>query len=434
MGFSLAVHIPLASLGVILPLVILLAEYLGIRYGDKYFKVLAKRLSTILVILFAVGTASGMLVALNILLLWPKFMQLVAQVAIFPFYLETFAFFMETIFLGVYIYSWNKFKNPYMHLLSGIPIALGGILTAVFITMINAFMNTPVGFNIQNYLLTGALTDIEPFAVFSSPSALIEVSHVVATSCFAGIFVLIGYFAFMMLRTQEIEKRNYYRKGLGLVLVLGMVFTVFSLITGIISIATLVTLQPEKYAAIEANLYPQAYAPEKIGGILVGNSLQYYVAIPQLQSILATGSPSGTVPGLSSYDPGTWPPLIVHIMFDTMVGAGFLVGAILGLFLLLYILKKNPFENRNMMLLLIVGAILAVFILEIGWVMAELGRQPWIIYNVMKVSDAANYSTSVIPITGVILLFYILIIPATILVLRKIFNDRPLENELTVHE
>src|SRR5690348_4748154 len=126
MGFSLGVHIPLASIGMALPLIILIAEYLGIRYKDNAYLVMAKRLSIVLVVLFAIGTASGMLVALNILLLWPKFMQLVAQVAMLPFYLESFVFFMETIFLGIYIYSWDKFKNPYAHLLSGVPIVIGG--------------------------------------------------------------------------------------------------------------------------------------------------------------------------------------------------------------------------------------------------------------------------------------------------------------------
>jgi len=430
MGFSLGVHIPLASIGIALPLIIMLAEYLGIRYADKDFMVLAKRLSLVLVVLFAIGTASGMLIALNILLLWPKFMQLVAQVAILPFYLETFAFFMETIFLSIYIYSWGKFKNPYVHLLSVIPVVVGGFLSGALITMINAFMNTPVGFDIQAYLSSGVVTNIQPLAVFTSPSALIELAHVLTTSCFAAIFIFIAYMAYMLLKTQDEQKRNYYMKGLNLLIVLGAIFTVLALATGIISIATLVNLQPEKYAAIEGNLYPQTFAPERIGGILVGNTLQYYIAIPGLQSMLATGSPSGMVPGLSSYPVDTWPPLIVHLMFDVMVGSGFLVAGILALFVLLILLKRNPYVNRFILWLMILAGALAVLILEIGWVMAELGRQPWIIYNVMKVSDAANYSTAVIPITGLILLFYIIAIPLTIVLLKRIFKNRPLEEEL----
>ncbi|MDE1828384.1 MAG: cytochrome ubiquinol oxidase subunit I [Candidatus Micrarchaeota archaeon] len=430
MGFSLGVHIPLASIGIALPLIVMLAEYLGIRYADRNFMVLAKRLSLALVVLFAIGTASGMLIALNILLLWPKFMQLVAQVAILPFYLETFAFFMETIFLSIYIYSWGKFKNPYVHLISVIPVVVGGFLSGALITMINAFMNTPVGFDIQAYISSGAVTNIQPLAVFTSPSALIELAHVLTTSCFAAIFIFIAYMAYRLLRTQDEQKRNYYIKGLNLLIVVGAVFTVLALVTGIVSIATLVNLQPEKYAAIEGNLYPQTFAPERIGGIPVGNTLQYFIPIPELQSILATGSPSGMVPGLSSYPVDTWPPLIVHLMFDIMVGSGFLVAGILALFVLLILLKRNPYVNRLMLWLMIIAGALAVLILEIGWVMAELGRQPWIIYNVMRVSDAANYSTSVIPITGLILLFYVIAIPLTIVLLRRIFRNRPLEEEL----
>ncbi|MDE1846138.1 MAG: cytochrome ubiquinol oxidase subunit I [Candidatus Micrarchaeota archaeon] len=430
MGFSLGVHIPLASIGIALPVIILIAEYLGIRYADKNYKVMARRLAIVLVVLFGIGTASGMLVALNILLLWPKFMQLVAQVAILPFYLETFAFFMETIFLGIYIYSWNKFRNPYMHVLAGVPIAIGGFLSGGLITMVNAFMNTPVGFNIPNYIATGMLTNVDPLAVFNSPTAVIELLHVLSTSCFAAVFIFLAYMAFMLLKAQDEQKRTYYKRGLILLICLAIIFTLFALVTGIVSIATLVSVQPEKYAAIEGNINPQAFAPERIGGIPINNTLQYYIAIPYLQSILATGSPSGSVPGLSSYPQSTWPPLIVHLMFDIMVGTGFLVAGILALFVILQLLKKNPLDNAKMLRLLIVAGALAVIILEVGWVMAELGRQPWIIYNVMLVSDAANYSTSIVPITGAIFLFYLFVIPFTFIILRRIFKDRPLENEL----
>lgn len=430
MGFSLAVHIVLASIGIALPLIILIAEYIGIRKKDAYYQTLAKRLAVVFVVLFAVGTASGMVVALNISFVWPKFMALVGQVAIMPFYVEAFAFFAETIFLGIYIYSWDKFKNRYFHLLSGVPILLGAALSGVLITMVNAFMNTPVGFNVTTYLKNGTVTGVQPFAVFSSPSSGIEIGHVLSSSYFAGIFIFIAYMAYMLMKTTDEKKRKYYRKGLWLMLLLGALATLFALYSGIQSISSLITLQPEKYAAIEGNLYPQSSAPERIGGILVNNTLRYYIAVPDLQSILATGSPSGSVPGLSGYPQNTWPPLIIHPMFDLMVGSGFTVGGIMLLVIVLQLLKRDPLNNRIILLLLMFAGALAVFILEIGWFIAEFGRQPWIIYNVMLVSDAANYSPSIIPVGILIFLFYLFVMPFTLLVLKRVFDGRPLEGEL----
>src|SRR5271154_1388842 len=119
MGFSLSIHIVLAVIGVTLQVIMMILEYLAIRYNDKQYKLLARRLSLVFLILFAVGSASGVLVSLELTLLWPKFMALVSQVAILPVYIEVFAFFLETIFLGIYVYTWDKFKWRYAHLLTG---------------------------------------------------------------------------------------------------------------------------------------------------------------------------------------------------------------------------------------------------------------------------------------------------------------------------
>jgi len=431
-GYSLSVHILLASLGLILPIVILLAEYLSIKFNDKHFEVFAKRLTIVFTILFALGAASGTLVALELLLVWPKFMALVSQVAILPVYTEVFAFFLESIFIGIYIYSWNKFKNRKMHILAGIPIVIGAALSAVFITMLNAFMNTPVGFNIATYLKNGTITNVMPLAVFSTPSTLLEVNHVVATAYFAGTFILIAYLAFMLIRTNDENKKTYYKKALRLMLILAIIFTTYAIVTGLWSISALPNFQPEKFAAIEGNFYPQAYAPERLGGIPVNGTLKYYINLPDLQSILLTGSASGNVPGLSSYPKSTWPPLIIHFMFDLLFGSAMLVGLILAIVVLLAILKKKPLDNKFALKLLIIAGILATFALEDGWVMEELGRQPWIIYNVMLVTQAANYTQGISPIAVFILAFYVAVVPPTIFVIWKIMKKRPLEQELAV--
>lgn len=432
MGFSLSIHIILASIGIVLPLVILIAEFIGIKYKNKYYSTMAKRLTIPFVIFFAVGTASGTLVALNLLLLWPKFMALVSQVAILPVYLEVFAFFLESIFIGIYIYSWDKFKNRYLHLIAGIPIVVGSALSGVLITMLNAFMNTPSGFNISSYLLTGVVSGIKPLDVFHTASTYLEISHVMSTIYFAGSFILILFASYMLLRIkkEETEKRKYYTSMLKLLLIIAIISVIFSIYTGITSLKALITLQPEKFAAIEANLYNQTNAPERLFGIPDNGTVKDYIAIPNLQSILSTGSPSGEVPGLISYPRDTWPPLIIHDLFDLMVFFGFGIGFLLFIILILWWRNASNLERKSVLILLMLSGIVAVILLEAGWVVDELGRQPWIIYNVMLVSQAANYSTSIIPITFAILLFYIFALPFTLVVIVRVLRNRDLNKEL----
>lgn len=430
MAFSLAVHIVLAVIGVALPVIILLAEYLGIRYNDKEYKVMAKRLTTALLILFAVGTASGMLVAVNLFFLWPNFAALVSKVAILPVYAEVFAFFSESIFLALYIYSSDFFKNKYIHMMMMVIAALGAAASAALITVLNAFMNTPVGFNIQTYLNTGAITNIMPLSVFFSPSAGIEVAHVIATSYFAGSGIFLGYFAYRFLKAKGERERTYYQKAVKLVFCLAVISTFFAVITGILSIESLYHVQPEKYAAIELDINPISHAPEIIGGIYANNTIKDAIFVQNLQSILATGSANGTVPGLSQYPADTWPPLFIHDLFDLMFFAGVAIGIFLLIILIIYIKIRTILTNKLVLKLLIAVAALSVLLLENGWMVDEIGRQPWIIYNVMTVQQAANMSTAIIPIAIIIVVLYAIMLPFTFLVLRKVFSKRKLSTEL----
>lgn len=428
MGFSLSIHIILAAVGVALPLILITLEYLGVRYNDNDYKMLAKRLSVVFLVLFAVGSSSGVLVALELNLLWPKFMALVGQVAITPLIFEGFAFFMETVFIGVYVYSWDKFRWKYAHLLTAVPIAIGAFLSAAFIIMLNSFMNTPVGFNIQQYLSTGAITNIHPFAVFSAPAVTIEVLHGVSSTYFAGTMIFVGYMAYMLVKNKEKKKVNYYRKGLSVVLAIAAIAVVVTIITGVLSIHDLAVIQPEKYAAIEGNIHPIQDAPEMIGGIPIGNSTNFtdYIAIPGLQSLMLNGTTAGTVPGLSSYPASTWPPLIVHVMFDLMFFIGVGMGLFIAFFYIREFFKKDSFRSKPMLWFLGLCSIGAVTIMEIGWIMAEFARQPWIIYGVMTVSQAANTSPGILPAAFAILAFYIAVIPFTIFIIGKALKNQKL--------
>ncbi len=430
MGFSLAVHIALVVIGIVIPVLIAYAECRGIKHKNKYYLTLSKRLSTAFVILFAVGTASGLLVAINLLFLWPSFMTLVGQTAILPVFLEVFAFFMESIFLAIYIFSYKVIGNTYKHVAIMVVVAIGAGLSAVFITMLNAFMNTPVGFDITAYLSSGVVNVTNPLAVFTAPAAGIEIFHVLATTYFVGASLFLAYFSFRYLRSVNNEERTYYQKAMKLAFAIAFVGVVASLITGIESIRQLYYIQPEKFAAIELDLISQSHAPELLGGIYQNGSVIDAIAIPNLQSILEGGNASSVVPGLNQYPQSTWPPLFIHDMFDFMVATGALIGFILTLVLLLHLLKKKVFENRNVLWLFILCGFGALALVENGWMVDEFGRQPWIIYNVMTVAQAANQSTSIIPIAILIIMVYALVIPGTFYVLRKIFINRPLKNEL----
>jgi len=430
MGISLAVHIVLAVVGMTLPAMIMIYEYLGIRRKDPAYLVLARRLTTAFIVLFAIGTASGFVVAANLFFAWPTFMQLVGNVAILAPFLEIFAFFGESIFLAIYLYSYSRFKSRYGHVAIMGVVTIFATMSAVFITMLNAFMNTPAGFNIANYISTGQITNVNPLAVFNTPSTWIEVSHVVTTSFYTGAFLIAMFFAYKLLkRSITAGERQLYRKALGPVVAVAILFTVLSILTGIASIATLYSQQPEKYAAIELDLAPMAFAPEYLGGFYVNGHIVDGIPIPGLQSMLATGSPSGTVPGLSQYPQSTWPPLIIHFMFDLMIGLALLTGLVLLIVLLLKILKREIYP-RIVLVGLAASGLIALFVLEDGWVLAELGRQPWIVYNVLSVANAANTSPAILPVLIGIIAFYIAVIPLTVLVLKRIFDSRPLAKEL----
>ncbi|BCS91106.1 MAG: cytochrome ubiquinol oxidase subunit I [Candidatus Micrarchaeota archaeon] len=429
-AFSLAFHIIFASIGIALPAIIAIAEYNYIKRKDIYYRALANRLSIALAILFAIGTASGTLVAIDLLALWPKFMSLVGEVAILPLFTEVFAFFGESILLGTYLYLRDRIKSDTIRFLLISGVAFFAASSGVLITMINAFMNTPVGFNIDAYLQSNTIEAVNPLAAFDTPSTPIEEFHVISTAYLSGSIIFLAYFAFMLNKNRMDKiKKQYYIRGVKIAFGVAFISLILAVISGVLSIEMLYHLQPEKYAAFELDIYSQADAPEVIFGYYnaATNSIKDAIIIPGLQSILANGSVSAVVPGLDQFPKDTWPPLFVHDLFDAMVIIGFTLASIYILALLLIVLKKISIDSKAMMYISIISAALVVSLLEMGWVAAEVGRQPWIIYNVMTVNQAANYSSSVIPIAIAIVVIYAILLPFTIYILKRVFSSRPIE-------
>jgi len=448
-GFSLGIHIILATIGIGLPIIVATAEYLAYKKNDKYYRALAHRLSLILVVLFAVGTASGTLVALELAFLWPAFMRLVGYVAILPFFTEVFAFFTEVIFLSIYVYFGDKIKSEKLKIASIIIVAFAAALSGVLITMVNAWMNTPTGFNTALFISSGfkTIADVHPLTAFDTPSTGIEVFHVISTSILAGVSVFFSYFAYKLLKTKDNDEREYYKRGLNITFGIIAVIIVFVIISGIMSITTLMQYQTEKFDAIELDLITRSDVPEIIfgtysplghtvyNGTVVNGTVVGGIQIPGLQSILAYGfgksAQSIVIKGLNAYPKDTWPPLFIHTLFDMMVGIGFLLGGFIWLVMLIKLfIKKNFFENKAVLVLFVIIEAVVLITMESGWVVDEVGRVPWIVYDVMPISAAANTSPSIAYFAAIIILIYIFIIPATAYVLKRLFDSRPLKGEL----
>jgi len=425
-AFTIASHIILASVSIAIILVISIAEFLSLRRSDKYYSALSRRLSKVFVIIFGIGTASGVVMAVELVTLFPGFMTLVSETgAISILYAEIFAFFLETVALVMYVYYAN-YLSKYAHWVLSIFIAAGAMLSAVFITMANAWMNTPNGFDASVFIQSGHVTGIDVWAPFVTTSTFAEVAHVLPTVLFAGVMMVGGYFAWRYIKSKDIEEKKMLTNGLKIAASLGIVTIVLAIISGINEITTLLQLQPLKYSAIELNPTPGTDLPEKLFGGLTNGKIYGAIPIPHLQSLLVkleTGIT--TVPGLSQFPTSDWPPLYVHITFDTMVIGGLL----LGLFFLAYLvdwafLKRKPHESKLFLYSWIPLAYIALMIMELGWVTDEVGRQPWVVYNVVTGQQAAN-STSGFLIPGILIIaFYVILLPITFYFFAWVFNSK----------
>ena len=326
-AFTIGSHILLVSLSIGLAIMICAVEFLSARSKDKYYAALARRLVRPFVVSFGIGTASGIVMAVELVNLFPGFMTLVSKTGVISiFYVEIFAFFLETVFLVVYVYYGRVFRGRYTRWLLTLPIVIGTLLSAVLIVMVNAWMNTPNGFDIGAYLATGAVTGVDPWAPFLTPSTGYEVFHVLATVPLTGIMMIGGFFAYRYYRSSNPDERTLFLKGLRITVALSLVLVVLSVLSGILQIENLYRYQPLKYAAMELNVNSGTDLPENVFGWLNGNTVVGAIQIPGLQGIL---SDHDNVPGLSQYPSSDWPPLIIHDTFDTMV----LLGVLLGLFL-----------------------------------------------------------------------------------------------------
>jgi cytochrome d ubiquinol oxidase subunit I len=386
MGTSLGFHIVFAVLGVGLPLLMCVAEGLALWRRDEAWMVLARRWSKAFGILFAVGAVSGTVLSFELGLLWPRFMAFSGGIFGLPFSAEGFAFFIEAIFLGLYLYGWDRL-SPVKHWLTSIPIALSGAASSVFVVMANAWMNTPAGFRLGP---DGQLAQVDPVAAALNPSTATEDPHMLVSA-----YVVTGFLVAAVYAAGLLRGRNdiFHRRGLASGMAMGAVAIVLAGITGDSSARFIYGAQPAKFAAMEGIYRTQRGAPITLGGIPdnAQHRVLYGIEIPKALSFLATFDPNAQVRGLDSFPSADRPnPILVHLSFDSMVGLGTFIGLLALAFWLLAIRRRAVPTWRLLLLGLVAAGPASVGAMEAGWFVTEFGRQPWIVYGVMRTSEAAT--------------------------------------------
>jgi len=437
---SLVIHIIIASITIGMPFAIGTLELYGILKKDENIKNLAQRISTLILVLFAIGTLSGTIVAAEMYTLFPKFMQIVSNTAIISLYIEVLAFFIESLFVGIYFYSFKKYNNSVLHPIFMYLIGIFGAMSGLLIITLNSFMNYPVGIEYLN----GQYIDTNPYVIFFTPIQFIEVSHGVLASLEFGLSLFVLIISYKILKEKDIENIKIYGKALKLTIPILFLSILFLGIFGINSADTLAQYQPIKYATLEANLNGNiSNAPENLFGIVTNNyTLVGSIQIPNLQSLLyGSFNSNAVVPGIyanESYIPSPKDITIAHNSFDIMAIFGFLIFFISLYGLISLIISKedkkvkkftlNPkytfYMNKLLLYGLILLSVLSLISLETGWIAAEVGRQPWTIYGILLTKDAANLNPGVIPIAIAFELIYITLFVLSIWAIKKYFVNK----------
>jgi len=384
MGTSLAFHIVFAALGVGLPLLVFVAEGLWLRTKRRAYYDLARAWTKGMAILFAVGAVSGTILAFELGLLWPQFMKYAGGIIGLPFSLEGFAFFIEAIFIGLYLYGWDRL-SPRAHWLSGLPILISGAVSAGFVTTANAWMNMPTGFRLEN----GKVVDVQPLVAMFSPPWLVEVLHTTLAAYVVTGFGAAAICAWALLRGGADERREQIRAGLTIAMIVATVAIPLQIIVGDVIARFDADNEPVKFAAMEALFRTQREAPVTIGGIVTADSVRYGIQIPRALSYLATFDPHAEVKGLDRVAADDRPPVaVVHYSFDTMVGSASLM-LLIAFGWMVVTLRRRP-APRVLLIGIALSGPLAVIAMEAGWFVTEFGRQPWIARGLLRTTSAVT--------------------------------------------
>ncbi len=413
-ALSFAVHIPLVCFGIAFPALVLFVEWRYLRTGDEVYRTLARRWTKVLVTLFAAGVVTGTILSFEMALLWPNFTSTFGSVFGLGFAIEGFSFFLEAIFIGIYVYGWDRL-SPRAHFLAGLPIAVAGVLGSIMVISVNGWMNHPRGFR----LVDGKVTDVDPWrALFGNSYFWHELVHMYLAGYIVTGFLVAGAYAVGKLRGRW---GRYERIALAVPLTAAAVASPVQVLVGDWAARDVAHNQPIKLAALEGLGTTTRGAPIHLLGWYTDDHVRYGIEIPKLLSFLAFHSTDATVTGLNAFPADDVPPVnVVRIAFQLMVGIGTLL-ALLSLAFLLVRWRRGSLPVTSWFYrALVVAGPASVVALIAGWVTTEVGRQPWVVYRVMRTDEAVTRASGIPVSYAVLALAYAILVGAVAWTLRRL--------------
>jgi cytochrome bd ubiquinol oxidase subunit I len=407
MALSLGFHIIFACIGMTMPFLMVVSHWLHIKTKDEIYLLLTKSWAKGVAIFFAIGAVSGTALSFELGILWPGFMEHAGAIIGMPFSWEGTAFFIEAIFLGLFLYGWKRL-NKWVHWVSGLIVGISGVASGVFVVTANAWMNSPAGFDWIN----GQAYNIDPFAAMFNDAWVSQTLHMTLAAFEATAFGVAGLHAFLLLKNR---KNLLHKRAMVIALAFGSVFALLQPLSGDFSAKDVAKRQPIKLAAMEGQFETEKGAGLTIGGLPneKTRTTDYGIKIPKLLSFLAFGDFDAEVKGLNDFPEEHWPPVaITHIAFQIMVGCGMILALVGIIFWIIWFKRRDVLLSDNFLKLVALCTPLGFIAVEAGWTVTEVGRQPWIIYGIMKTADAVT------PVPGQV--FHLLIFAIIYLLLSAI--------------
>jgi cytochrome bd ubiquinol oxidase subunit I len=413
-ALSFAVHIPLVCFGIAFPAMVLFVEWLYIRTGDELYRTLARRWTRVMVALFAVGVITGTILSFEMGLLWPNFTATYGGVFGLGFAIEGFSFFVEAIFIGIYVYGWDRLSRR-AHFLSGIPIVISGFTGSLMVIAVNAWMNHPGGFELRG----GQAVNIHPVdALFGNWYLWHELAHMYFAGYIVMGFLVAAAYAFGRLRGRW---GRYERTALAIPLTIAALAAPVQVLIGDWAAREVAHGQPTKLAAIEGLGKTERGAPEHLGGWYVDGEVKYGIAIPKLLSLLAYHDPNAAVRGLDAVPAADRPPVnVVRVAFQLMVASGTAMALLGLLYLWVRWRRRRMPESRWFYRAVVAAGPVSLVALVAGWVTTEVGRQPWVVYGVMRTSDAVTGAGGIPIGYATLVVVYLAVIAGVVWILRRL--------------
>ena len=396
MALSLGFHIIFSCIGMVMPFFMAVSHYYWLKTNNVVYKNIAKAWSKGVAIFFATGAVSGTVLSFELGLLWPEFMKHAGPIFGMPFSLEGTAFFIEAIALGFFLYGWDRF-NKWFHWCTGLIVGISGLLSGILVVAANAWMNSPSGFDYVN----GEYINIDPIKAMFNDAWFSQALHMCIAAFVATGFAVAGVHAFMIIKKKNVV---FHTKAFRIAAVFGCVAAILQPFSGDISAKDVAKRQPVKLAAMEAHFETRKQAPLIIGGIPdeKNKEVKYKLEIPGLLSYMAHGDWNAEVKGLDQVPLDLQPPIaITHYAFQLMVGLGMLMMLISIIYFIALWKKKKWLESKWLLRLFSIATPVGFIAVEAGWTVTEVGRQPWIIYGIMKTADAVT------PMPGIVYSFYL---------------------------